>query len=344
MVGCSSVGSDGGASSETDGLTEGTGSASTTPSTGEGPTSDVTGQPTTATGEGPTSDVTSDGPTSEVTGNPTTDPTTGDPSATATSGSTTSDDTTGEPAGGCGKDPGFRGDMALKITVADVERDYILVVPPGYDPNKSYPLVFAWHGRGSNGAQARLYFKVEEASKGEAIFIYPYGLPLADMQDQTGWDLDPANEDFALFDALLADALNNLCVDPSRVFSTGHSFGAYMSIQLACYRADVLRGIGEVAGGGPFGQCTGQVAAWMAHGTLDAVVPYTEGEKARDFTTANNNCDAKADPVDPAPCTAFAGCDDGVPVHWCSHDIAEFMGHTWPSWAGDGIWDFFAAL
>ena len=44
-------------------------------------------------------------------------------------------------------------------------------MPPGYDPNKQYPLVFAWHGRGGDGALARLYFKIEEASQGAGVCI-----------------------------------------------------------------------------------------------------------------------------------------------------------------------------
>lgn len=350
IAGCSNAGGDAGASAgSSGGLTEGTGSGSTGSATGDGTTSgDATTLPTS---DGPTGDPTGSptgDPTSSPTGDPTGEPTTGelttgDPSAGTSTGET-GDGTTGAPSDGCGQDPGFRGDMAQTMMVDGTEREYILVVPEGYDPAKAYPLVFAWHGRGSNGAQARLYFKVEEASQGQAIFVYPDGLPLAEMMDQTGWDLDPNNEDFAFFDALVADIEGRLCVDSDRIFSTGHSFGGYMSIQLACYRADVLRGIGEVAGGGPFGTCSGQVAAWLAHGTLDAIVPYSEGENARDFMTGNNNCDAQADAVDPAPCTAFAGCDAGMPVHWCSHDIAEFSGHTWPGWAGAGIWNFFASL
>lgn len=322
LAGCS------GAGGET-GLTEGTGSGST--ATGDGPSSG--GASTTPTG---------DEPPGTSTGTSTDEPTGGSPTGGTTTGST-GDATTGAAAGGCGQDPGFRGATTETLTIAGAERDYILVLPAGYEPDKAYPLVFAWHGRGSNAAQARLYFQVEEAAAGQAIFVYPNGLPLADMMNQTGWDLDPNNEDFAFFDAMLAAVEARLCVDRDRIFSTGHSFGGYMSNQLGCARGDVLRAIGEVAGGGPFSACTGQVAAWLAHGTLDEIVPYSQGEDSRDHWTAANNCEAQADPVDPAPCTAFAGCDDGHPVIWCSHDLAELAGHTWPSWAGAAIWGFFAA-
>lgn len=308
-------------------LSEGTGSSGSVPALDTGSVS---------TAELPTGGATDGGVTGDVTA------ATSSMSGSDATGAGT-DTTTGAMSGGCGQAAPFAGAMAQTIMVEGVERSYILALPDGYDPAQAYPLVFAWHGRGSNADQARLYFNVEQASQGAAIFVYPNGLPLADMNDQTGWDLDPNNEDFALFDALLAEASATLCIDTARVFSTGHSFGGYMSNQLGCFRGGVVRAIGLVAGGGPYGgACVGQVAAWLAHGSVDMVVPFSEGENSRDHWAAANGCDAAAEPVDPAPCTAFTGCDDGFPVTWCAHDIPDFLGHTWPIWAGSAIWGFFS--
>jgi len=302
-----------------------------------GPT---TGAVETGSGTAPTSS----GSTSEATG-AITGSDTGDPSTGAASSASTGDATTGEPAGGCGKDPGAPNGAPQTLMVEGVARQYILALPAGYDPDKQYPLVFAWHGRGGDGALARLYFKVEEASQGQAIFVYPYGLPLAEMQNQTGWDLDPGNEDFGFFDVLLADLNARLCVDPARIFSTGHSFGGYMSNQIGCFRGDVVRAIGLVAGGGPYGgACSGQVATWLAHGTGDQVVPYSEGTNSHEHWSAANGCAGPGAAVDPAPCVADDGCDAGESVVWCSHSEPDFNGHGWPSWAGAGIWTFFAGM
>ncbi len=309
-------------------MTEETGSAPTSAPT-------TTASSEAETGTAGTGSETSTGTTgSEATG------------GTGTTGATeTGDDSgTGEPAGGCGKTPDVSGSTPLKISVAGMERGYILALPADYDPNTQYPLVFAWHGRGGSGGLAQLYFKVEEAAQGQAVFVYPDGLPLADMADQTGWDLDPANEDFALFDALLTDVQTRLCIDPLRIFSTGHSFGGYMSNQLGCHRGDVLRAIGLVAGGGPFGACKGQVATWLAHGNGDMVVPFSEGENSRDFWSAANHCEGPTEPIEPAPCVGFVGCDDEAPVTWCEHAEPALSGHGWPAWAGPAIWGFFAGV
>ena len=323
-------------------MSEGTAvSASATTGGGDG-TTQVEKTSETTGGVDVTGVPTSDGPTGGTTGSDPSGVTLGSSGPADTGTGTEGDTTTGVMSGGCGMAAPFVGAMDQTIMVEGVERSYILALPDGYDPAQAYPLVFAWHGRGGDASTARLYFKVEEAAQGAAIFVYPNGLPLADMQNQTGWDLDPNNEDFALFDALLAEMNAKLCLD-GRVFSTGHSFGGYMSNQLGCFRGDVVRAIGPVAGGGPYGgACVGQVAAWLAHGNMDMVVPFTEGENSRDHWAAANGCDAVTEAVDPAPCTAFTGCDDGFPVTWCEHEIPDFLGHTWPSWAGPAIWKFFA--
>jgi len=340
FAGCSGSGGENDTAGTGSGLTEGTGSSATTSGTASDPTTAApTGDPSVAEA--------SSEPGTEATA---TDPTTGASATTgmtSTTGMTGESDTdvTGEPIGGCGKAPDVSGSTDQKITAAGMERDYILSLPADYDANTAYPLVFAWHGRGGDGALAKLYYKIEEASQGQAIFVYPDGLPLADMANQTGWDLDPNNEDFALFDALFSDVQSRLCIDPARIFSTGHSFGGYMSNQIACYRGDVVRAIGLVAGGGPFGACTGgSVAAWLAHGNVDQVVPFSEGENSRDHWADANGCAAETMPVDPDACVAFTGCDDGQPTVWCEHSEPDFSGHGWPTWAGPGIWAFFAQL
>src|SRR5687767_7804243 len=74
------------------------------------------------------------------------------------------------------------------ITVGGEERSFVLSVPDGYDPETPTRLVFAWHGLGGDGALARLYFGVEQASGGAAIFVYPDGL-VVQPQNAPGWQL-----------------------------------------------------------------------------------------------------------------------------------------------------------
>jgi poly(3-hydroxybutyrate) depolymerase len=269
----------------------------------------------------------------------------GDGDGSTGDGDGTTGDGDGDGSVGCGTTQSA-GATTRSLTVNNTSRDYIVVIPPGYDPTQAYPLVFAWHGLGGDGALARLYYGIEQASAGAAIFVYPDGLPQASQGGGTGWTLTAAGEDVAFFDAMLADLSDTACVDTSRVFSTGHSFGGYMSNALACFRGNDLRAIGEVAGGPSFsfGGCTGDVAAWLAHDPTDQVVEFAQGTMARDQYVGRNGCGSTTSATTPSPCVAYDGCDAGTPVHWCDHSDGGAMGHDWPGFAGTGIWAFFASF
>lgn len=240
------------------------------------------------------------------------------------------------------------GAQEATLTVASKSRSYVLSVPTSYDADVPLPLVFAWHGLGGSGSLARRYFNIEQRSSSGAIFVYPDGLPTG-TNDQAGWDLAATGIDVAFFDALLAEVTSSYCVDRARLFSTGHSFGAMMSNALGCYRGDVLRAIAPVAGSPPRAgarpggaACTGEVAAWIAHGDNDDVVDFdTGGVATRDFWIGRNTCAAmESESVTPAPCVAYAGCKSDLPVHWCVHQ----QEHDWPSFAAEGIWAFFSSF
>jgi polyhydroxybutyrate depolymerase len=240
---------------------------------------------------------------------------------------------------------GATGVINDSISVRDQARDYILSVPSSYDDTRPYPLVFAWHGRGSNSAQARSYFGIEESAAGAAIVVYPQGLPMASIGNDTGWDLTGAGVDVALFDALLENVSSNYCIDAARVFSAGHSFGGYMSNELACVRGDDIRAIASIAGGGPFNPCTSSgTAAWIVHGSVDSVVLLSEGIASRNHWRDANDCAQSSAATEPSPCQLYADCEAEHPLIWCEHYEPAFAGHGWPTFVSTGIWPFFASL
>ena len=266
----------------------------------------------------------------------------------ATTGDAAADSPSSKGSPGCGK-AATPGATEETIQVGSLEREYILSVPAGYDPKTPLPLVFGWHGRTGSAKNFRgngttYGGGVEKASAGQAIFVYPNGLPVTSDPNDTGWiDGDPNGRDFALFDALLESVSNELCVDTDRVFSYGHSFGAYMSQALACHRADKLLAIGPVAGGPPSksSSCPGTpLAVWLMNSVDDKVVLFdTQGIPARNYWIKTNGCDEdQTSPVEPSPCVAYAGCTK--PLHWCA---PTDEGHGFPTFVFDGIWKFFAA-
>jgi hypothetical protein len=105
---------------------------------------------------------------------------------------------TGSPA--CGKAGAKTGVLAQHVQIFGKNRSYTLVVPSGYSPTTSYPLVYVLHGQAGTARKARSAIDLESIAGGRAIFRYPDG-------QHGSWDLDSPtskNADVALFDATLA--------------------------------------------------------------------------------------------------------------------------------------------
>ena len=254
---------------------------------------------------------------------------------------------------GCGKTGAATGQLTgQSITVAGQTRTYALSVSTDYTGATPLALVLAWHGAGIDGSSARKFFNLESKSNGAAIFVYPDGLAAG------GWDVSSGSADFQLFEELVSFVSSNYCIDPNRIFSTGHSTGAVMTNALGCTYGDVLRAIAPASGTPPGmggrATCTGKVAALIAHGENDTLVPFSQGQATRDFWIAQNGCTTQTATWAPEPaCVEYLGCQQDLPVVWCVHDGA----HAWPSLTygcdpdggicidgGSAIWAFFSSF
>src|SRR5262249_23501702 len=94
------------------------------------------------------------------------------------------------------------------------------------------------------------------------------------------WNAAPVrgNEDVAFLARLLTQLEATMCIDMSRVFSTGMSNGAQMSSLLACRLPGRITAIAPVAGEEFLAPCNGAPVPIMAfHGTADPILPYRGG-------------------------------------------------------------------
>lgn len=154
--------------------------------------------------------------------------------------------------------------------------------------------------------------------------------------------LTDGERDLVFFDTLLAFIEDNYCIDRSRVFVNGRSFGALMTNAVGCLRGDVVRAIAAVAGAGPRGTCKGQVAAWITHGMDDMNVAFSSGEASRDHWAMANHCTTMTEQSTPMQCQSYVGCDAGYPVIWCPH--VNDSGHQIPSFGRAAIREFLASF
>ena len=110
-------------------------------------------------------------------------------------------------------------------------------IPKSYDKNKPYKLIFGMQCMGgwAGGVQDEGYYGLKPFDKNETvIFVAPEG-----NGNQAPW----AQDDYLLFDELLAYLEGNFCIDSSRVFSTGFSYGSMFSNGLSWNHQDVLRAV-----------------------------------------------------------------------------------------------------
>ena len=255
------------------------------------------------------------------------------------------------PSKGCGKDNTLKN--YFKFTGGGIEHEVYLDLPENYDKNKPYRLVFGMHcmgGSAQNVAKNEHYYGYRDKDKKNTIFVAPHG-----YTDQMPWRCGD-NKDHLFFDEILTYLNENLCVDTSRVFSSGFSFGAMYSNSLAQTFQHRLRGVVVFATADQviyIPKNSGKPIAWMGTvGLSDGTCPPSMGRSARDRILRNNGPEGHTDCTS-EKATEFSGggghvcydyktVDPRFPVKWCTFN----GGHQWDMrengklWASDIGWEF----
>lgn len=234
---------------------------------------------------------------------------------------------------GCGTTPGaiVRGE----IEVDGRTRSFVLDLPDDYDATRPLPLAYGFHGNWDSGAGAREGYRLARAWGEPIVAVYPDGVREAE-DGPTTWAFAPGSRDFAFFDALHEAVTAQLCVDLDRVFVLGYSSGGFMANAIACARGELVRGVGAISAGLDATRCDHPVAAWLAHGEADAIVPIEHGVRARDAWIATNACTAPA-VAEASGCERHACAE---PIVWCRH-AGE---HRLLPHASEAAVDFFKSL
>ncbi len=277
---------------------------------------------------------------------------------------------------GCSRmdDALYRGagsSQALSLQVDGIERQFFLYIPAQASRQEPIPLVYNFHGLGSNAKEQELYSQLlPVAAKERFIVVSPEGLgPVKGwrLPGLSGLAVDDPYRDVRFFDALHSYLVRSLCVDEARVYATGMSNGAFFSSMLACLRPETLAAIAPVAG--VFypsdGGCKGEVPVIAFHGTQDQIVPFQPGlifsfilyEGAKEYVARwaqLNGC--QGEPLEErlgreVVRLAYPGCEASTQLV-----VIEGGGHTWPGSfpvpqlgyttqeisAAAMLWDFFA--
>lgn len=249
---------------------------------------------------------------------------------------------------GCNQAPTLQNGT-ITLMVDNAARKYILRVPDGYDNKHAYRLVFAyaWSGASASQVVSSNYFTFATLDSKNTIFVAPEA-----ANGAGSW----SKGDVAFTDAILKQLQDGLCIDKSRIFASGFSFGGAMSLAIACTRADVFRGVAFFSGADLTGSCTGTLtkpiayyASQASQDSTGAPMPSSGRIKQAEFAAVNGCTAEPSSTTFPASgqahtCTDYKGCSAGHPTKYCVFDGP----HGWEpkdpgqatSWNAPEAWKF----
>jgi len=181
------------------------------------------------------------------------------------------------------------GNRAGSIVWDGLKRTFLVHIPPSYDENKSMPLVIALHG---GGGSAKDMVKLTKggfnrlADKEGFIVVYPEGTEHP-RPIKTRWN-DGRDERFSQADdvgfisALIEYLAQSINIDRARIYATGMSNGAHMSMRLARELSDKIVAVAPAAYSMPkrYEQVpvsTKSISFLIMVGTDDPITPWQGG-------------------------------------------------------------------
>jgi polyhydroxybutyrate depolymerase len=173
--------------------------------------------------------------------------------------------------------PHASGEFSQTFEFENEVRTYQLYVPPSYRGTTAVPLVFNFHGYGSNAVQQMVYGNFKpEADRVGFLIVAPDGQDSGKKRHFNLTGEKGLQNDITMVIALLDRIEATFCVDTNRVFSTGMSDGGGMTSVLACLAPNRFAAFGPVAVQVYVPGCAGTrpVAMVAFHGTADPIVPY----------------------------------------------------------------------
>ena len=249
---------------------------------------------------------------------------------------------------------------------AKQQREYFLYIPETLQDNA--PLVFVLHGYWGEGSDMIGILEEQADEHGFAI-CYPNGLE--DNYGSNHWnanfnELMTTVDDIGFLTNLATSLQTEYNLDPNKTFSCGMSNGGFMSWSLACNAPEVFKAIASVTGtmsGPDWESCNPSelVPVMQISGTNDDVVPmdgsmqYVEegwGGAPDIYTIMNYWSDLHGCIEDETINFGFDYSTDVTQYFNCTYNtshelrlyVANGMGHTWPEFADEQIWDFFMQI
>lgn len=275
------------------------------------------------------------------------------------------------PSKGCGVNSSLRevgsnsNAKKYSMTSAGLTREYWVTLPKNYDNTKPYKILFAMHCMGSNAEDFTNHYPDQDHPSpyygqqaldkdNEFIYVAPRG-----DTDATPWRTGD-NKDHIFFDELLTLLEENYCIDTSRVFMTGFSFGSMVTNSIAQVFQHRIRAVAVYAVADfniYIPENAGKPIAWMdVHGVQDNLCTYSKVDSAIDRILKNNGpngSDARGEQStrysggNTHVCYDYKNVDPRFPVKLCTwgggHQWTAYDNGNWQNtWVPEEVNKFFA--
>ena len=256
-------------------------------------------------------------------------------------------------------DPLAPGDHQGQIHVGELERTYLVHVPPQAKAGKPLPVVLMFHRALTHGeGMVRFTGLSDKGDQAGFVVVYPNGTGRLERMlfwnggNCCGYAQSHDVDDVGFVRALLDHLASEIKVDPKRVFATGISNGAILCYHLADQLSDRIAAIAPVSGTMGAETCHPKhpVSVIHFHGTADEFVPFAGGKGSKgvgmvDFFSVEHSIQnwVKADGCPGEPTTTRLPQRAGDPTsvvrkaYGPGNEGAEVVlyqieggGHTWP--------------
>lgn len=271
------------------------------------------------------------------------------------------------PSKGCGKTASLQqtgqnsNAKKYRMQSAGLDREFWLTLPNNYDNTKPHKILFSMACMGSSGEDfsnhapdadhpSPYYGQQKLDTEGNYIFVSPE----PNSNSFGPWRND--DKDHVFFGDMLTLLEDNYCIDTTRVFVTGFSFGAMFTNSLSWDYQDRIRAVAVYATAAYniyLPQNKGKPIAWMAvHGKNDGTCEYGTDRGAKNLalkTILKNNGKADAngnftdasgekleeiqDNIAGHLCYDFKTVDERFPVKFCSwNGTHQWTAHDGPQY------------
>ena len=219
----------------------------------------------------------------------------------------------------------------IAASVTDPRFSYQVRTPANFDPDVAHPLLVVYAAATASAERSERFTQLTAEATGRGFIVaYVDHRPMS-------------RRSVVALGAVAQSVAERWCIDPQRVYFTGHSDGATVSTALALLPESRERVAGIAVSAAGFNAqdlremgCRASLPVMVMHGSQDQLFPGW-GREAANWWAACNGCTeptpqtaTEATP-DPDGCRAFAGCRPGAPVLYCEGRRSH---NEWPGLQG----------